>query len=267
MRQLAVWLGLVVVVTGRSAVAAPPTDAFAYAVLATERVDLGGKGRVQGDVGCLSSTVSVGPGTKVTGVAAAPSITLGKNARVSGGFFCSTLEGSADVCMPLPNPLVATPTIVLVGAPSNSDVSAAKRSKSTTPLAAGAYGKLTVGGAAEMTLAGGTYQFESISVGARGKLLCRAACDVTVRGRIEVGQATQLGAAKEVAPAGVIFRVAGQGESTALSAKSRATIRGTIYAPSAKISIGGATRVAGSLVGGDVSVGSRARLQAPTATT
>src|SRR6478609_6004348 len=59
MRQLAVWLGLVVVVMGRSAVAAPPTDAFAYAVLATERVDLGGKGRVQGDVGCLSSTVSV----------------------------------------------------------------------------------------------------------------------------------------------------------------------------------------------------------------
>jgi hypothetical protein len=265
MRQL-VWLGLVVAVTVRSAVAAPPTDALAYAVLGTERVSIGGKGRVQGDVGCLSSTVEVGGGTKVSGAAAAQAITLGKHARVSGGVFCATVQGSTEACMPLPNPLVAAPTIVLVGAPSNTDVSAAKRTKASTPLVSGAYGKLAVGGAAEMALAGGTYQFESIDVDSRGKLLCRAACDVTVRGRVSIGQATQLGAAKDVGPAGVIFRIAGQSESTALSAKSRAKIRGTIYAPSAKVAIGSASNVTGAIVGGDVSVGSRARLQAPSAT-
>jgi hypothetical protein len=156
MRQLAVWLGLMAAVTGGSALAAPPTDAMAYAVLGTERVSIGAKGRVQGDVGCLSTTLAVGAGTKVTGVAAAQMITLGKNARVSGGVFCGTVEGSTDACQALSSPLVPAPTIVLVGTPSNSDVSAAKRSKSTTPLPFGVYGALSVGGAAEMILDGGT---------------------------------------------------------------------------------------------------------------
>jgi len=265
MRQLAVWLGLVVAVTGRSALAAPPTDAMAYAVLGTERVSIGVKGRVQGDVGCLSTTLAVGAGTKVTGVAAAQAITLGKNARVAGGVFCATVEGSTDACMALPSPLVPPPTIVLVGAPSNTDVSVAKRSKSTTPLAPGVYGALTVGGAAEMTLAGGTYQFESIDVASRGKLLCRAACDVTVRTRVSVGQATQLGAAKDVASSGIVFRIAGQNASTGFAAKSRAKIRGSIYAPNSGVSIGSASNLTGAIVGGDVQVGSRARLAAATA--
>ena len=265
MRQLVVWLGLVMAVAGRSAFAAPPTDAMAYAVLGTERVSIGAKGRVQGDVGCLSTTLAVGPGTKVTGVAAAQAITLGKNARVSGGVFCATVEGSTDACMALPSPLVPPPTIVLVGAPSNNDVSAAKRSKSTAPLPFGVYGALTVGGAAEMTLDGGTYQFESIDVAARGKLLCRAACDVTVRKRVTVGQATQLGAAKDVAPAGVVFRIAGQDASTGFAAKSRSKVRGSIYAPNSGVSIGSASNVNGAIVGGDVQVGSRARLTAASA--
>jgi hypothetical protein len=265
MRQLAVWLGVVVVVTGRSALAAPPTDPMAYAVLGTERVSIGAKSRVQGDVGCLSTGMDVGAGTKVTGTAAANTITLGKNALVSGGLFCGTVDGSTDACMAFPSPLVTTPTIVLVGAPSNSDVSAAKRSKSTTPLPFGVWGALRVGGAAEMTLAGGTYQFESIDVAARGKLLCRAACDVTVRGRVFIGQATQLGAAKDVAPSGVVFRIAGQGGSTGFAAKSRAKVRGSVYAPNAGVAIGSATNVTGAIVGGDVSVGSRARLAAATA--
>jgi len=265
MRQLVVWLGLAVTVGGRSALAAPPTDAMAYAVLGTERVDIGAKGRVQGDVGCLSTSVSVGAGTKVTGAAAANAITLGKNARVSGGLFCGTVDGGTDACMALPSPLVATPTIVLVGAPSNNDVSAAKRSKSTTPLPSAVYGALRVGGAAEMTLGGGTYQFESIDVAARGKLLCRAACNVTVRGRVSVGQASQLGAAKDVAPSGVVFRIAGQGASTGFAAKSRAKVRASIYAPNVGVSIGSASSVTGAIVGGDVSVGSRARLAAATA--
>jgi hypothetical protein len=192
----------------------PSTICFRWSTTWKSGVSIGAKGRVQGDVGCLSTSLAVGAGTKVTGVAAAQAITLGKNARVSGGVFCATVEGSTDACMALPSPLVPPPTIVLVGAPSNTDVSAAKRSKSTTPLPFGVYGALTVGGAAEMTLDGGTYQFESIDVAARGKLLCRAACDVTVRKRVTVGQATQLGAAKDVAPAGVVFRIAGQDAST-----------------------------------------------------
>jgi hypothetical protein len=82
---------------------------------------------------------------------------------------------------------------------------------------------------------------------------------------VSVGQATQLGAAKDVAPSGVVFRIAGQNGSTGFAAKSRAKIRGSIYAPNSGVSIGSASNVSGAVVGGDVSVGSRARLAAASA--
>jgi len=255
--------GLVAQVPG--ALAAPPTDALAYAVLAIERATIGAAARVEGDVGCVSDGLELGPRTRVSGVAAASAITLGQNARVAGGFFCATLDGSPDGCMALPSPLVAAPTIVVPGPPSNSDVSAAKRTKATTPLAPGAYGTLTMGTASEMTLAGGNYQFDSVTVGNRAKLLCRAACDVTVRGRVKVGQAGRLGAADGVAPSAVLLRIAGQGEASAFLAKSRVHVRGSVYAPTGDVTLGAAVKVTGAIVGSTVTVGSRARLQATTA--
>ena len=266
MRQLGVWMMVVVslVVRVPVALAAPPSDVLAYALFGIEHASVGGKARVQGDVGVLSNALELGAGTRVTGLAAAPSITLGRNARVAGGFFCGTLDGSPDGCTTLPNPLIATPSIVLVGPPSNSDVSAARRTKSTTPLAPGTYGALTIGAAAELGLAGGTYQFESIVLGSRAKLLCRAACDITVRRRVRIGQATRLGAGDGVAPGSVSLLIAAQDEATALEAKSRAQLRCSVYAPSAEVTIGAATKVTGALVGNTVTVGSRARLQAPS---
>lgn len=245
--------------------AEPPTDALAYAVLGVARVSVGAKARVQGDVGCVSDALSLGSGTRVGGAAAAPAITTGRGTRVAGGFFCATLDESPDGCMALPNPLVVTPTIVVVGAPSNSDVSVAKRTRSTTPLAPSAYGTLEIGPAAEMALAGGAYQFESIAIGARAKLLCRAACEIVVRGRVAVGQAARLGAADGVAPEGVTVRIAGQGQSTAFAARSRASVRGNVYAPSADVTLGQAVKVTGAIVGDTVAVGARARLQGPAA--
>jgi hypothetical protein len=165
--------------------------------------------------------------------------------------------------MAFPSPLVATPPIVVVGPPSNGDVSAAQRSKSTTPLAPGTYGRLTVGSAAQLSLAGGSYQFESISLGKRAALLCRAACDVTVRGRVDAGQTSRLGAADGLAPEAVVLRIAGQGESAAFAAKSRVTVRGRVYAPSGRVAVGQAAKVTGALVGDTVEVGSRTRVQGP----
>ena len=264
MWTVVVWMALAAMLCWQPvARAEPPTDASAYALLAIERATVGAKARVQGDAGSVSEALSLGNGTRITGAVAAPSVTLGKNARVAGGFFCITLEGATDGCMPFPNPLVATPTIVLVGPPSNTDVSAARKTKGTTPLAAGTYGALTIEKAAEMSLAGGTYQFESITLAARAKLLCRAACVVTVRGRVTIGQATQLGAGDGVAPGDVVLRIAAQDESTAFEAKSRARLRASVYAPSGEVTIGSAAKITGGLVGSRVTVGSRARLQGP----
>lgn len=265
MRQVGVWmvLGAWLVASPSALRAEPPSDAGAYAVFAIQRATIGGRARVQGDVGCLFDALALGPGTRVTGAAAAPMIVLRRRARAAGGYFCTTLDGAAT-CATLPNPLIASPEIVLVGAPSNVDVSAAKRTKASSPLAPGSYGRLSAGAAAEVTLAGGDYQFESIDLAARARLLCLAACTLTVRGRARVGQAGRLGAGEGVAPDTVALRIAGQGERTALDARSRAQIRGAVYAPSAEVKVGAASRVTGSLVGDTVVVGPRVRLQGPS---
>ena len=261
MGQLGVWMVVVATLVARVpvALAQPSSDVLAYALFGVERVSVGAKTRVQGDVGVLSNALAIGPGTRVTGLAAAPSITLGRNARAAGGFFCETLDGSPDGCGALP--FINAPAIVVVGSPSNSDVSAARRTKSASPLAPGTYGALTIGAAAELALAGGTYQFESIVLASRAKLLCRAACDITVRGRVRLGQATRLGPADGVATGSVSLLIAAQDEATALEAKSRAQLRCSVYAPTAEVTIGAATKVTGALVGNTVTVGPRARLQ------
>jgi hypothetical protein len=266
MRKVGVWMGMVVCVLGwaASGAAEPPADVLAYGVFAIQDASIGSRARVQGDAGCLLGELSLGQSTRVTGAAAAPSIRLRRRARATSGFFCSSIDGGNATCSTLPNPLVTTPAIVPVGPPSNVDVSVDKHGKATTPLAAGVYGTLTAGTAAEVTLSGGAYQFEAITVGARARLVCLAACDVTVRGQVRIGQAARLGAADSIAVSGVIVRIAGTGERTAFDAKSRAQIRGTIYAPSADVRLGAATKHSGALVGNTVSVGPRARLQGPT---
>ncbi len=266
MRTVGVWLGIVGSVLGGAAIgaAAPPGDVTAYGVFGIQQTTIGSRARVKGDVGCFFGEVSLGQSTRVSGAAAAPSIHLRRRARALGGYFCSMLDGGDATCGTLPNPLVVTPSLVLVGPPSNVDVSVAPRGKATTPVQAGAYGKLTAGTAAEVTLAGGTYQFESIDVGARAKVLCLAACDVTVRGQVKVGQAARLGAVDSIAAAAAVVRIAGSGTNTALDAKSRADIRGTIYAPSGGVKLGAAAKQAGALVGGTVSIGPRARLLGPS---
>ena len=256
-------LAVILVAQASRVLAAPPSDALAYAVFAIQKASVGSRARVQGDVGCLFDVLSIGQGTRITGIAAAPTITLRRGGRATGGYYCGTLEGSSDTCMPPPNPLIAAPAIVLVGPPNFTDVSVAKRTKATAPLGAGSYGKLAIGTAAELTLAGGTYQFEAIDLASRARLVCLAACDLTVRGAVTVGQASRLGAGASVPIAGVVVRIAAQGQTRALDAKSRAQIRGTVYAPSGDVKIGAAAQVTGGLVGNTVSVGPRARLQGP----
>lgn len=250
------------VLAARVVRADPPTDVLAYAVFGIQHVKLGAKGKVQGDIGGLFDFVALGQGVKVTGAVAAPAIMLRNRARVSGGYFCATLTGTTDPCTDLPNPLIAGPAIVLPSA-GNLDVSAPKHAKEPQPLPAGAYGELKAGTASEVLLAGGAFQFESMAIGARAKVLCAAACEITVRTTVTMKQGARLGAADGVPPDDVIVRIAGQETATAFAAKSRTTVGGSIYAPSAGVALAAGVRVAGSIVGDSVTIGPRARLTGP----
>jgi cytoskeletal protein CcmA (bactofilin family) len=263
MRQVVVWTMVVVCVLAvRTARADPPSDVLAYAAFGIQSVTLGAKSRVDGDVGGLFDSVSLGQGARVTGATAAPAIQLKNRVHVSGGYFCQTLTGSTDACNALPNPLVGGPSIVLPS-PGNLDVSAPKHAKAAEPLPPGAYRALTAGTASAVLLAGGAYQFESMAIGARAKVLCAAACDVTVRTTVTMKQGSRLGAADTVPTTDAIVRIAGQGTTTAFSAKSRTTIGASVYAPSAAVTLGAGVHVDGSLVGDSVKIGPRARLTGP----
>jgi hypothetical protein len=268
MRQVGVWMGMVVCVLGwagsGAGAAEPPADVLAYVVFAIQNASIGSKAHVQGDVGCMFGELSLGQSTRISGAAAAPSIRLRRRARASGGVFCSSVDGGRATCETLPNPLVAPPVLVFVGPSSSNNVRVDKRAKATAPLAAGAYGTLTLGAAAEVTLSGGTYQFESIVAGARARVVCLAACDVTVRAQVKLGQAAKFGAVDSVAASAAIVRIAGTGARTAFDAKSRVQIRGTIYAPNAEVKLGAAAKQTGALVGSTVSIGPRARIQGPS---
>jgi hypothetical protein len=239
--------------------AAPPTDVLAYAVFGIERVSIGAKTRVEGDAGVLFDVLEVGRRSRVLGTAAAPTIALKRQASASE-LYCGTVTGGAATCEPLPNPLIDGPAIVLA-MPGNLDVSAARGSRTTQPLAAGAYGRLDVGSAARVTLAGGRYQFESIDIASRGKVLCQSACELIVRTRVVIGQAARLGADDGVSSADVILRIAAQGTATALDAANRAKLLTSVYAPSGDVKIGAAAGVTGAVVGNVVTIGPRVRLR------
>src|SRR5262245_38892812 len=81
------------------ALAAPPTTALGYAGFGLDRVELGAKSRVQGDVGCLFDQLAIGPGTHISASAAAPAITLGRSVRAGDGYFCATISGADEPCM------------------------------------------------------------------------------------------------------------------------------------------------------------------------
>ena len=264
MRQ-GVWMVMVAVATGALAGVAraqPPTDVLQYAVFGIQRTSVGARARVDGDVGSLVEGLTIGHAARVSGVAAAPTVTLRRRGRATGGYFCGTLSGSTEPCMALPTPLIPPPTIV-IATPGTIIVSAPKGTGDTGPLPAGSYGRLYVHRAAVLTLAGGSYQFASINVATRAGLTCSTACDITVQKKVVLGQSARFGAGDGVKASDVVVSIAGQGESTALASKNRTTVRGMIYAPSATVQLGPAARTVGAIVGNVVTVGPRARCKDP----
>lgn len=252
---------LAVALVGDFARAQAPTDVQAYAVFGLAEAKISSRANVQGDVGCLADVLELGQRSKITGAAVAPTVRLRSGARASDGYFCNTIEGSNAACMTMPSPFTIAPMSVTT--PGNLDITAPKGTKTTGPLAPGAYGKLTVGNEAQATLAGGTYTFSTITVGRRAKLFCLAACDILVRGSVRVREKSQLGAGNGVAASSVQFQIASQGEKVALDTKKRTTISGSVYAPSGDIRLGSQSKLTGGLVGNAVTLGPRVHVTGP----
>jgi hypothetical protein len=176
--------------------------------------------------------------------------------------YCTLVIGSDVPCETLPSPLVSPANLPVVQVtPGTQDVEVPKRGQ-RAPLAAGSYGRATVGSTSQLLLSGGTYVFDEIRLASRAKLLCQTSCTVGVRKTVGVGQAAQVGPQGGGDPTGLRLNVQGEANGPAIRVASRAKVTAVLYAPTGDLSIGQSVTVNGALIGQRVRVASRAKLTA-----
>jgi len=250
----AVRLGKVVVFAGVAAVgiarAGSDAGGGSFTVLALDRADFHKGGRVSGSVGVVEGRLRLDRNVSVAGTVAAPHVVLRPRTTVEQ-LRCDVVTGGTLRCEPLP---VIDPAIfVRPDAQSGSDdVHVPKKSRHSA-LAAGAYGKLTVGTGGEMLLAGGDYAFQSVRLDSRVTFQCLAPCTVAIKRGLKIGrEATIFGAETG-------FRVAGRG-GRAVKVGSEATVGAVIYAPTAAVKLGDKVSMRGTILARRVPVGARSHL-------
>jgi len=237
--------GLVASGTSTPAEAGTIPDGGPYAVLALERADVKRGALVGGGVAALERQVRLDRNVSVAGTVAAPHIVLRPRAIV-GALRCNVITGGTSTCQPMPT--IDPSIFVRPDAQAGSDnVKVPKKSRHSA-LAAGAYGKLTIGREGQMLLAGGDYTFQSIRIGTRASFQCLEACTVAVRRGLKVGRAAVV--------LGADFRVAGRNGSGVRLA-TKANVDATIYAPTVHVRVGNEVNARGNVVGRRVTVGTR----------
>jgi len=261
MATMVVRLGSVVVLAGlvaggastlASAGAIPNggPDGGPYAVLALDRADVKRGALIGGGVAALERQVRLDRNVSVAGTVAAPHIVL-RPRTIVGALRCNVITGGTSSCQPMPtiDPAIFVRPDAQAG---NENVKVPPKSRHSA-LAAGTYGKLTIGREGQMLLAGGAYTFQSIRIGTRATFQCVEACTIAIRRGLRVGRAAVvLGARTD-------FRVAGRNGSGVRLA-TKANVSATVYAPTARVRIGNQVNAVGSVVGRRVTVGTRSFL-------
>jgi hypothetical protein len=238
----------------------PPANPFDYVVFGLETVTIGTRAKVSGPLGANDGEVRIRRRSNVDGLIAADTIRLARRTQ-AGVMFCSlVIGGGPDGCLPLSAPLVPAATLGVVQAtPGPGDIDVPRRGQ-RAPLPPGEYRRIKIGRGSMLTLAGGSYAAESITLARGASLRCAALCRVRVR------KALRLGAKSSVVPSDGAtpddIRIDVQGESVKVSVRggAKATVQGIIYAPTSRIRFGRKLGLNGHLVGRSVQVGTKARL-------
>ncbi len=254
-----------------------------YGVLGVESVRIGPDTRVQpGAVGATAGSVRLAARAAVPGSVVADSVRVAKSTRV-GRLFCRlvaggpfgpgvvggpTVNGSPvpacrELAVPVVDPALLAPVAV---APGPDDLVIPARTGSA-PVAAGAFGAVTVGRGALLQLAGGTYQMRAIRLARGARLVCLEDCRLGVAESVRLARRAQLGAAKRLVRANrVRVDIAGAGdEPFAFRTASKAIVAGTIFAPTGALLLGSGGDFRGAFVGRSVTLRPRARVREDSA--
>jgi hypothetical protein len=246
------------VVSGARAQDVPPGDPLAYAVFSGAQAKLGKHVRVYGNVGS-NDTVEIGRKNRIDGLIAAPTIDLGRNTK-TGLLFCLLVVGGKHPCLPVTSPVVS-PGALGVGLilPGTEDVDVPRRA-SRAPLEAGAYKSVSIGRGSALTLLGGDYLFDRVSLARKATLTCATACRVAVRRTLRLGSRAVVEGLPGVTPADLRFDVSGQKAKTGVKLAKRASFAGIVWAPATTVQIGKRAKIAGSVQGAELRIGSRAQI-------
>jgi hypothetical protein len=244
--------------SGARAQVTPPADPLAYAIFAGSKARLGQRARVYGRIGS-NDTVRIGRKNRIDGLVAAPTIDLGRGAK-TGALFCVLVIGGKNPCLPVTSPIVSPGSLgVGLVIPGSEDIDVPRRAH-RAPLDAGAYRNLTLGRGSELLLLGGDYLFDRVSLSRRATLRCATPCRVAIRRTLRLGSRAVVEGVAGIAETAIRFDVTGQGARYGVRLGTRATFGGIVWAPATRVQIGRRVKVAASVQGAEVRVGTRARI-------
>jgi hypothetical protein len=250
-------LGIAVASGGR-AQELPPGEPLAYAVFSGAETRLGKQVKVYGNVGS-NDTVHIGHKNRVDGLIAAPTIELGRHSK-TGVLFCLLVVGGDHPCLPVTSPVVSPGSLgVGLVAPGAENVDVPRRG-SRAPLEAGAYKRLTIGRGSALTLLGGDYLFDRISLARKATLTCATACRVAIRRTLRLDSRAVVEGFPGLAPGDVRFDVTARKVKTGVKLGKRTSVGGIVWAPATRVQVGRRAKIAGSVQGAELRIGSRAQI-------
>jgi hypothetical protein len=243
----------------------PPTSPFGYAVFSLGNILLrDGVRAIDGDVGSNNGTATVGKNVLVAGSVVGRTIKLRSGAKPDS-LFCLLLQGkvSNQACQAVTLPVVNTTDLPGVQVIPGTTPVKVPQGSSTSPIPAGAYGKVMVRSNATLMLAGGTFVFKSIQVGSRGQLLCADACQIGVADTVRLKPNAVMAGTSGTRAEQVRVNVAKTSKNTVFSAGKQATVFAVVYAPGGRVELGNHGNFVGAFVGSVVNIDKGAIVQAP----
>ncbi len=245
---------MVVIVAGAvpgAALAGAPASPFDYAVFALDDLLLRNQTRaIDGDVGSNNGTVTVGRNVRVRGAVVGRTIRFRRNAAANAAY-CLLLENGPGglACQAVTLPVVPgglLPAVQVVPGSMRINVTAGS---STSPLPAGAYGRVRVRSRGQLRLAGGNYAFRSLELASRSSLVCLGACNIGVANRVRVRSRAGLRGGNGVPARDVRISIARRGSKPAFAADRRSNVAAVVYAPGGSVVLRNRGNFVGSFVG------------------
>ncbi len=184
------------------------------------------------------ANVTIGAFASVGDLKAAGNITVHPSSTTGTRTPNAMVDPLPNILLPDLNFSAGGPNVIL---PANGSLT----------LGPGSYGALILGSSATLTLSGGSYAFNSIVAGSSSQIAWNAPTTINVVGNVSLGSNSQM--------SGVATNLLIQSRGTSVALGSGGTYRGTVLAPNASISMGGAS-FTGGLFGRSVSVNSNSTI-------